>query len=252
MKRIQNNFFDDISSYGGTHNELRKRRHELMMNFPYCVKFTIEQCFSKQLKSVKRIIENKIANMTKICHSSFCDGIIQDDACIKCDTKYCDICAEIKEDGHTCNEEDILSKQFIQSMQISCPQCRLPIEKSSGCSYITCAVCDTKFDHTTGNISHHGGHSVKVEIRKENLVADVLAKFANAPKEIIDKIESLERFKLKQNKDVIKNFIHNEKWKAIVAYEKYLQEKKIHKEVLRKMEKIKNAQSLEEISMILK
>jgi hypothetical protein len=207
LKRIEGSFFEDISSIKNSiqvTKDIRKRRHELMMDLPYCIKYTVEKCFKGNLASVKQKLNKKEMDLTRLCHNGNCDGTITENYhCNKCDTKYCEFCMEIGEEPHSCNEEDILSKNYIKSMNISCPKCRLPIEKSSGCSYITCAVCDTKFDHNTNTIGDYGGHSTSVEVAKKySIIPELLETFPDIPKDLVDKIELVENFKPKYKEHI--------------------------------------------------
>ncbi len=251
IKRIEMNFFDDISSmreFSERAKNIREKRHQLMMKFPLCVQITIDNCFQKDLKHIKQKLEQKAVDFTKICHRTNCNGKIVQNICDKCTSKYCDFCLEMEQEGHQCKEEDILSKEYIKNMGISCPNCHLPIEKSSGCSYLTCAACDTKFEHTTNTISIHGGHSTKVEVNSSyRILNDIVKKYPLLSKIDVEKINKLESFELKYDKSMIKNLISNEQSKAIRYYERYLEEQRRYKENLKILEKIQKASSQEEL-----
>ncbi len=255
MKRIEMNFFEDISSVKDlierTKN-IREKRHKLMLQFPLCIQYTIDNCFQKELKSVKQKLEKKKVDFTKICHRSNCNGIIVSNSCRKCSSKYCEFCTEIELEGHQCKEEDLLSKQYIQNMDIKCPNCNIPIEKSSGCSYLTCAVCDTKFEHTTNVISNHGGHSTKIDVNTSYKVSvKLINKYPDLSKEIVEKINKMENYELKYDKSVIKNLISDKRSKALRYYERYIQEQKKYRENLKILEKLDRVSSKEEIIKLL-
>lgn len=259
LKRIEGNFFEDINSVKNsiqTGHNIRKMRHELMLTLPYCIKYTVEICFVKELNNVKKKLsklskkENDI-DLTRVCHNPICNGRISHDLiCNTCDSKYCEFCMEIEDQSHSCNKEDILSKNYIKSMSITCPKCKLPIEKSSGCSYITCAICDTKFDHNTNTIGNHGGHSTKVEL-KFSIIPELLKTFPDLHKTIITQIDSIENYKPGYKEDIIKNILKNDKQTAIRYYEKYLKEQKKFKDNIKTIKNIKIAKSSEEIQKII-
>lgn len=246
LKRIELNFYDDllsIKNYMDITSNIRKKRHELMMEFPKCINLLINSCFSKELNSI-HVKFNKLKNQidfTKICHISICDGTIVENTCNKCSCKYCDTCLEIQNEEHVCKNEDILSKNFIKDMSISCPKCKLPIEKSSGCSYITCAACNTKFDHTTNEVTNYGGHSslIQVKISKSEIFEEIKEKYPDIPKKVLDKIRILESLKLKHNTHMLKNLAKNKHEEAIKYYETYLQEQRKHKENIKILQRIR-------------
>lgn len=256
LKRIEMNFFDDISSMKDflerTRN-IREKRHNLMLDFPLCIKYTIDNCFQKELKSVKQKLDKKKVDFTKICHRTSCNGtILSNNSCQKCSYKYCEFCMEIEDDGHKCNQEDILSKQYIQNIGIRCPNCNLPIEKSSGCSYLTCAACDTKFEHITNTVSRHGGHSTKVDVNTQYKVSlKLLDKYPDLPKQIVEKINKIENYELKYDKSIIKNLISDKKSNSIRYYEKYMQEQKKYRDNIKILEKLNNASSKEDVLKFL-
>jgi hypothetical protein len=201
----------------------------------------IKQNFSKQEET----------NLTDICHITTCDGKIKNNTCIKCTVKYCDFCSEIEITGHSCNQEILLSKNFINSMSIQCPNCKLPIEKSSGCSYLTCAACNTKFDHNTKKITNYGGHSTSVDIKQKEKVSNIIiAKFNDISKECIQKIQNLENYDLKYNVKMLKSIKDNTDT-TIKYYEKYLKQQKKYKENIVLLEKIKECQNTEQIYKFL-
>lgn len=240
LKRIQMNFYNDLTSIKNhmeMKSNIREKRHKIAMHFPICIKYTIDNCFKKELETISIKLEKKQNDMTKICHMTGCNGDIIGSSCNKCCSKYCDFCLEIEEDGHSCKEEDVLSKQFIKSMSISCPNCKLPIEKSSGCSYITCAVCDAKFDHNTNKLTAYGGHSTKIELQDKHIVSrEILSKFKEIPKQTVDKIVKLETMDLKFKTTTLSSLDDNE---ALKYYEKYLKEQKKYKETRKLLNNIR-------------
>lgn len=56
-----------------------------------------------------------------------------------CETEFCYCCRTRWHEGRCSNYEIALT-----TVQV-CPQCRVPIEKSSGCNRISCIICNCKF-----------------------------------------------------------------------------------------------------------
>lgn len=223
LNRIETNFFEDLHS-GSSIEHIRTKRREALESLPLCIKFMIETSFKKELKDCLNKAKTKQINMTMICKKICCNGIIKDYSCVLCSTKYCDLCDEVKDSYHSCNREDVLSREFISNMSIKCPNCHLPIEKSSGCNYMTCAVCLTKFDHHTGELSTNGGHSVKVNVAKTNLVTFLTDKY-ELPETVLKKLKALCRNRTSTKKII--ELYSKDKLKAILAYEMFLKQQQV-------------------------
>jgi len=54
---------------------------------------------------------------------------------------------------------------------IKCPNCKVPVEKISGCDSLTCPICKTNFCNSTGKIGGHGGSSLEIKL-KQNFIID--------------------------------------------------------------------------------
>ena len=103
----------------------------------------IEIEYKKKLKNAKNLSDKKCINLS-------CRGFLDENyKCTLCDSIFCKECEEIKKDNHKCKESIIESMKFINNM-IKCPNCKIPIEKSSGCNYMRCVNCKTNFMYDTG------------------------------------------------------------------------------------------------------
>ncbi len=94
-----------------------------------------------------------------------CPGKLDDstNTCVVCNTTFCEFCECPKHANananHVCVQENIDSVEFVKTL-IRCPNlnCRLPVIRSWGCNFITCSVCKTNFDYTTGHKTTDGNH----------------------------------------------------------------------------------------------
>lgn len=145
------------------------RRQFINGNFPKAISALIDISFKQKLNKVtksnvkieKDSIKNKCFNI--LCTKGILDAKLK---CNLCDTIFCEKCKKKKDNkSHKCIESDVLNKNFVDTL-IHCPKCNLPILKSSGCRNMTCAVCKTKFDYYTGEISQDGGHSTFFDLRE--------------------------------------------------------------------------------------
>lgn len=82
--------------------------------------------------------------------------------CMSCGVSVCDKCHIPKASNHICDEQVIRSLDAIGQMTKSCPGCRAPIEKASGCFQMFCTNCYTAFDWKNGKpiekINLHNPH----------------------------------------------------------------------------------------------
>ena len=78
--------------------------------------------------------------------------------CGTCEKNICSDCLTLKEDEHTCNEEQRLSAELIKKETKGCPTCGTRIYKIDGCDQMYCTAihngvhCDTAFSWKTRQI----------------------------------------------------------------------------------------------------
>lgn len=70
--------------------------------------------------------------------------------CMLCDEKICSHCGEKDHENKKCNPEIMKNFKTIQHESKPCPQCKVPIYQSSGCSQMWCVLCQTPFDWHSG------------------------------------------------------------------------------------------------------
>lgn len=251
LKKIELNNFSEVVSIKEQmqkNEELMKRRRKSILTFPKCVQYAIKHSYVLEMKKIKLNLENKSVDYTKICNNSWCNGTVVDDKCNYCNTKHCDKCKEISKVGHVC-DKNILANIDAMENYFNCPKCKLPIEKSYGCSYMTCAACGTNFDHTRNEIIQYGGHSipVKVSVVNNELIMYLSDKISN------DKIEKLRVLLEKNepsNKGILIAYSKKDYNKAIEMYEKYTVAKY---KLLKAKEKLKYlSDNKEDISLVEK
>ena len=253
LKQIELNNFSEITSimeHNGTIAQIRRKRELDLNTFPACIQYCISTCYKKELQSVTKqrdkVIKQKI--FKDMCANVWCTGNIINESCNKCNTIHCAECKEIKKEDHECNSDTLASLSLIDTTLHKCPNCQLPIEKSSGCSYLTCAACKTKFNHTTNEISSSGGHSTLIEVTEKYSLAEKL----NVSKKDKDKIRELENKKEPSPTTCIKYFVANEIERAVEAYEKYIIQQDKYKHTMEILKALGNNPDEKMLEKILK
>ena len=112
---------------------------------------TYEDIFGKLGK--KYIIGQHVDSMSFMrCHA--CDGyvVVENEVkkCLKCKAEYCNVCHEIKKEGHVCDEDTIKSLQTIEEDCHKCPCCGVMIYRTYGCNHMFCTNCHNGFDWESG------------------------------------------------------------------------------------------------------
>lgn len=148
---------------------LKKRKENIYTTFPSAIAFVVENAFPDDFKRIHKYnmkhlkkIKEKKEKENVTCPNVLClNGMLDlDNNCLRCCKKYCPTCRiEITTSSlfHKCKKEDIDSLSFIENL-IQCPSCKIPVEKSIGCNYITCSICKTNFDYITGEKTVYGNH----------------------------------------------------------------------------------------------
>jgi hypothetical protein len=154
--------------------KIRKQRLDVINTFPECIKVVCTSVFQKEiskinsqlLKSANTVIDYKKAcTANPLCPINTCSGRLEYNKCNICEILTCPDCNEIKKDtSHKCSEAVLANLKEIAKLH-KCPTCKSPIYKYDGCSYLTCAICDTKFNHVTNELSKSGGHTTKVALK---------------------------------------------------------------------------------------
>lgn len=91
------------------------------------------------------------------CPGDDCRGFLSTQyKCDICKINVCPKCRAIKTEDHECKKEDIESTELIKKETKGCPQCGVPIFKSSGCDQMWCVACKVFFSWRTGNIDTSG------------------------------------------------------------------------------------------------
>jgi hypothetical protein len=181
---------------------IKNERKNFMQNhISKAINLTIKIALKKKLDSInssnKKIVKSQADKSNRRCIISSCNGILNktDSAlcCILCDNKFCLKCEKLLAGTHTCKKEDIESIDFISSL-VKCPKCSLPVQKSDGCNYMTCAVCNTHFDYITGQPTDVGNHGKNTDVRvqKTLLLSRVYADlYAQTILDLLDEIENM-------------------------------------------------------------
>lgn len=143
-------------------------RERFLQKYPLCIRITISNVLlDKVAAHLKYVFEDSAGGYFERCLLTSCIGHMFRGTCDKCGLARCTSCGEgiSATEKHSCNPDNVASLELL-SKSIKCPRCKVPIEKSSGCNSLTCAVCGTKFDMVSGQIGQHGGHSVMIPKEK--------------------------------------------------------------------------------------
>ena len=158
---------DDTLNHAAIIEKVRQDRTKFIKaKFPTAIAMTIEFALASKLRRItvknRTHAQTMLLKLNQKCMNLFCPGKLENDTnvCTTCDTKFCKECeCIVQNNSHICRKEDIESVKFVQTL-IRCPNkdCALPVIRSYGCNFITCSVCKTKFDYTTGLPSDQGNH----------------------------------------------------------------------------------------------
>lgn len=199
-------------------NVRAKRLEFIEKSYPEVVKEVIKIALKSKLSSVKSANLKKIKRITRLvpCFNSFCKGKLNSHGtCSECSTHYCLKCDKKRDKiNHICLKEDIETKEYMKNV-ITCPTCKVPVEKINGCNYITCALCRTNFSYTTGVSTVSGNHDKLIIRLKEKNFNDIL----EAIKDQELKYNVLLKFLKLEPEYVNKTTV-----KTPLQYEKYIQQ----------------------------
>lgn len=180
--------------------KIRKEKANRLNKFPAGIRTVIDICFRAKAEKVMRtnkqqildiLEENKIKCFSGVCNNGMLNDKDGDLECDSCYSIFCNKCEKPKFQNHECSKDDIESIKYINE-RLSCPNCKAPVEKISGCSSLTCSLCKTKFQET-GVIGGHGGHEDEIKMRKDSsykLYNELEGKYSEEIFEIIKDFES--------------------------------------------------------------
>ena len=110
------------------------------------------------IKNVNGAVKSEF--ITK-CTTGECKGLvsIRNHECNVCSSHYCKKCLEVKHQEHTCNEDTLITINFLKKDSKNCPSCQTTIYKIDGCNQMFCVSCHTAFDWKTLRIEHDRIHN---------------------------------------------------------------------------------------------
>ena len=154
--------------------EMLKRKVKLKEALKQIGDDNLENLKDKRWKLQQKIWRLENSGETKIkkekffghCPETDCKGLIKSNSrCVVCEILVCKSCKVkiadkdtpeevIKENkkNHTCNENDLKSMEEVKKMCKPCPNCKIPITRSEGCSQMWCTMCHTIFSWTTEEV----------------------------------------------------------------------------------------------------
>lgn len=176
--------------------DLKKKRIEYLSLMPAAILHVVEIALKDKLtKAKKNAKKGQEKETRRKCMNLKCSGVLNDEfTCVICSTRFCKVCEKRLTTNHTCSPEDVESLSVIKKMS-HCPNCNLPIEKSEGCNYMTCATCKTKFEYDTGKEADHGSHNREVIIKNNSLsvIWEDIIKKTTSPEEFLNQVLILEK-----------------------------------------------------------
>lgn len=148
---------------------VREREKFLEDSFPESIRRAVHILYASELRQVhKSNVDATMEKSTKRCFRTFCKGYMKLQSgkwkCGRCESVFCEQC-ELQHKGseHQCRAEEVASVQWKTQLP-QCPRCGQAIEKSDGCNFITCAVCQQHFSYTTGEVSTAGNHGKSIPV----------------------------------------------------------------------------------------
>ena len=94
------------------------------------------------------------------CPAPDCRGFVDTKwHCGLCAAHVCKKCHEIKQEDHTCTQENIETAQLITRDSKPCPGCAVLIHRISGCNQMWCVNCGVAFDWQTLKIDKGHVHN---------------------------------------------------------------------------------------------
>lgn len=213
--------------------ELKKERRRFIEKFPAAIQLIIDVALRPKQNAIdkknKEYIKRKMNNEEldnpsrsgRICMNSHCDGKLDIDfKCYKCDTEFCKKCERVLKKDHECSTADLENMEFVKNMP-RCPKCKVAVEKSEGCNFITCSVCKTDFHYLTGKFETLGSHGKNkmLEKRTTKYNFDFKDKYAQDISSLLAAIEQMEPIVImpKILKDVEKYLIAKSKYMYYVS-----------------------------------
>jgi len=122
---------------------------------------------------VSMLTELQITLSAEDCTYAGCKGTVRNDICETCFYFKCEKCHLVHPFTDGCSEDTLKSETLIKAECRTCPGCKAPIQRISGCPQMLCTVCRTRFDYHSGKIfekneSFHNPHLSDPEIQPRN------------------------------------------------------------------------------------
>jgi len=119
-------------------HDLRQKRDEL----------------NEQLKMLNHVTQQSQEHRYYIpCPENDCRGFLNEQfECGICQSKACETCHQTYTESHVCDKNTVENVKELAKNTRSCPQCKIPIYKISGCDQMWCTKCHIAFSWNTGQI----------------------------------------------------------------------------------------------------
>ena len=157
-----NNQINTIINNVAIIRRMKEDRLNFMNSLPNAISVCIRIALKDKYDSVMKVnIDNIPVSQNIKCFNGICPNgkltLMEDEyICDSCENHFCVRCHKIILMNHVCKREDLDSAAYLENL-VHCPTCNVPTEKISGCDYVTCSMCKTKFNYATGQESDYGG-----------------------------------------------------------------------------------------------
>lgn len=95
------------------------------------------------------------------CDVNDCCGFVSNDlVCDSCKTRYCANCWQPLTNNHQCKNDDVATKNWLESNTKPCPECACRIQRIEGCDVMFCTHCHTSFKYNNGGFPYYTCHNI--------------------------------------------------------------------------------------------
>ena len=186
-----------------------KRRLYVQSKFPKAIGLVASLAYKDRINRVARNVKDKLSNSKRRCMNLMCSGHLDDDlVCMLCSTRFCKDCEHEDIKNHKCDPNEVASVADIHDT-MKCPNCKIAIYRSSGCSNMTCASCGQKFNYMSGEKGVGGSTNQPVELVTHSKLSSIYGKsLSTSERDLLLTFESLHPNVVKDQslKNIVKRY----------------------------------------------
>lgn len=134
-----------------------------------CIEYSCDNCRTvrnnEMIQECRRVMrDNEVVKEKREflmnCQAKECKGYLSTKyKCGLCEQYTCSQCLLVKEEGHECKPDDVLTVRMIREETKPCPKCSTRISKIDGCDQMWCVECKTAFSWKSGNVVNGAIHN---------------------------------------------------------------------------------------------